>query len=240
MPVHILLIEMPFPQTVKTDAMVACERHCCLCKELKATKMECHHIVPEADGGSNTFENCIPLCFDCHAEVGAYNPNHPRGTKYSSDELKQRRDAWYQEVKARRTLRDFVRSGNEPIELESFEEARSVAEAKPTDKVTLRRGVVKGWQLLAKGIFKMTNVSSENFEPLGEDVRRALEKLRRGTRVPEKVTGSISGLQHKANQAANHSHYAGYDPDINGVLEFIEECERVRDELVKIYNSGGL
>ncbi len=220
--------------------MVACERYCCLCHAFKGTKIECHHIEQAADGGPDTFENCIPLCFDCHAEVEAYNPKHPKGTKYSANELKQRRDAWYQEVKNRRTLRDPVRPSDEPIELESFEQARSQAEANPTDKTNLRRGVVRGWQLLAEGVFKMTNVSGKNFEPLGEDVRRALEKLRHSTRVPEEVTRSISGLQHKANQAANHSHWGEYDPDLNAVLQFIEDCERVRDALVKIYSSGGL
>ena len=86
----------------------------------------------------------------------------------------------------------------------------------------------------------MTNASGENFEPLGEDVRRALQKLSGSTRVPDELCRSISDLQYAANQAANQSPYAGYDPDINAVLKFIEKCERVRDELVKIYNSGGL
>ena len=220
--------------------MVACERHCCLCHKSTGVKIECHHILPAAAGGPDTFENCIPLCFDCHAEVEAYNPKHPKGTKYSANELKQRRDAWYQEVKNRRTLRDPARLGVEPIELESFEVARSLVETTPTDQMKLRRGVVKGWQLLAKGAFKMTNVSGENFEPLGEDVRLALEKLLHSTRVQGELTRLISDLQSNANQAANHSPYAGYDPDLNAALAFIAECERARDELVKIYNSGGL
>src|ERR1700740_1352983 len=151
-PGEVLLTGMSFPQTVKDAAMVACERHCCLCHQFKGTKIQWHHIVPRADSGEDTFENCIPLCFDCHAEVEAYNPKHPKGTKHSANELKQRRDAWYQEVRNRRTLRDSVRPSNEPIELESFEEARSMAEMNPTDKTNLRRGVVRGWQLLAKGV----------------------------------------------------------------------------------------
>jgi hypothetical protein len=132
---------MSFPPTVKDAAMVACERHYCLCHEFKGTKIECHHIVPAAGGGRDTFENCIPLCFDCHAEVGAYNPKHPKGARYSAEELKQRRDGWYQEVKNRRTLRDSARFSNEPIELESFEQARFLAEMTngtigPSDSIT--------------------------------------------------------------------------------------------------------
>jgi len=220
--------------------MVACERHCCLCHNFKGTKIECHHIVQAADGGPDTLGNCIPLCFDCHAEVGAYNPKHARGTKFSAKELKKRRDDWYQEVRNRRVLRDFVHPKSEPIELGSFEEARSLAESNPTDKIILRRGVVRGWQLLANGVLKMTNVLGENASPIGEVVTRALKKLWGSTRVPEELCRSIEGLQKIAYQAAVMSHWAGYDPDLSGVLEFIQECERVRDELVRIYNSGGL
>jgi hypothetical protein len=52
--------------------------------------------VPEADGGPDTFANCIPLCPDCHAEVLAFNPRHPVGsTPYHKTELIRRRDDWY-------------------------------------------------------------------------------------------------------------------------------------------------
>jgi HNH endonuclease len=91
---------MPFPQSVREDALMACARRCCLCHRLKHTKMECHHIVPEADGGENTFDNCIPLCLDCHGEVCAYNPRHSVGTQYGVKELKRRRDDWYAKIKA--------------------------------------------------------------------------------------------------------------------------------------------
>jgi hypothetical protein len=57
--------------------------------------MQVHHIIQEADGGANTLDNCIPLCLDCHEEVGSYNPKHPIGRKFSSDELKQHRDVWF-------------------------------------------------------------------------------------------------------------------------------------------------
>jgi hypothetical protein len=52
----------------------------------------------ESKGGESTFDNCIPLCFNCHAEAGHYNNNHPKGTKYSSAELRRHRDSWYQTV----------------------------------------------------------------------------------------------------------------------------------------------
>lgn len=34
------------------------------------------------------------MCFDCHAEVGHYNDKHPRGNKFSANELQGHRDQW--------------------------------------------------------------------------------------------------------------------------------------------------
>lgn len=52
----------------------------------------------ESNGGASSFNNCIPLCYECHAEAGHYNPLHPKGTKYSPLELIKHRDNWYQTV----------------------------------------------------------------------------------------------------------------------------------------------
>ena len=60
--------------------------------------MEIHHIKAKADGGEDTFENAIPLCFDCHAIVRQYDPKHPKGTRFTEAELKMHRDAWYQKM----------------------------------------------------------------------------------------------------------------------------------------------
>lgn len=89
---------MPFPKGVKTRAAIACNRCCCICHEFKGVKLEFHHIKPEASGGDNSFENCIPLCFDCHADMGRVNSAHPKGNSYSEAELKMHRDRWYEKV----------------------------------------------------------------------------------------------------------------------------------------------
>jgi hypothetical protein len=54
--------------------------------------------VPESKGGLDVLDNAIPLCFDCHAEVEHYNPQHPKGRKFTESELKGHRDAWYAKV----------------------------------------------------------------------------------------------------------------------------------------------
>lgn len=88
-----------FPLQVRLDALIACQRQCCLCHERKHTRIQCHHIIPQAEGGSDSFDNCIPLCPDCHAEVMAFNYKHPfGGTPYHPSELKRRRNDWYAAV----------------------------------------------------------------------------------------------------------------------------------------------
>ena len=85
---------------VKEKALICCKRHCCICGKSKGLNIEVHHIVPKGSGGPDTFDNAIPLCFDCHSTVGSYNPLHPKGNKYSPKELKQLRDDFYEYVKS--------------------------------------------------------------------------------------------------------------------------------------------
>lgn len=84
-----------WPKEVQVKALVACGRKCCICHRFCGTKIELHHIQQEADGGLSDFDNCIPLCFDCHADVGHYNSRHPKGKKYTPGELRGHRDQWY-------------------------------------------------------------------------------------------------------------------------------------------------
>ena len=90
---------MGFPQKVKEDALVSCGRHCCLCHKFCGLKIEIHHIKPRAEGGPDTLDNAIPLCFDCHADMRTYDAQHPKGTKYSESELKKFKDNWFKKVK---------------------------------------------------------------------------------------------------------------------------------------------
>jgi hypothetical protein len=89
---------MAFTSEVVEQSLLACGRSCCLCHKYCGTKIETHHIKQPKNGGDDSLENCIPLCFDCHAEVGAYNPNHPKGRKFSESELKSHRKQWYERV----------------------------------------------------------------------------------------------------------------------------------------------
>src|SRR5687767_14149007 len=87
---------MPFPSSVRDDALVLSHRRCCVCQLFIGRAVEVHHIVQEADGGENTLENAIVLCGRCHGEAGHYNVRHPLGSKYSPAELRRHRDAWWE------------------------------------------------------------------------------------------------------------------------------------------------
>jgi hypothetical protein len=108
MKVAYIIQHMPFSPAVKARIFVRCARICCLCFKQCGTRIEAAHRrdryrstqegVAEADGGPSDDENAIPLCFDCHEEIGSYNPWHPKGNKFTAGELVQRRDALYQLV----------------------------------------------------------------------------------------------------------------------------------------------
>lgn len=56
--------------------------------------MELHHVQWKSKGGLDDIENAIPLCFECHAEVNHYNPEHPKGRKFSEEELLEHKRLW--------------------------------------------------------------------------------------------------------------------------------------------------
>lgn len=93
-----------FPHNIAEKALLDCGRCCCLCHRFCGFKIELHHIIQKLDGGADSSENCIPLCLDCHAEVKAYEPKHPKGRKYTESELREHRNRWYEKVKGNQVL----------------------------------------------------------------------------------------------------------------------------------------
>lgn len=87
---------MPFPNSVKEEALVRSRRCCCVCHQFAGLYTNVHHIVPESDSGSNDLGNAIVLCLRCHGEAGHYNVQHPIGDKYSPKELRRHRDEWWE------------------------------------------------------------------------------------------------------------------------------------------------
>lgn len=79
----------------EVDALlIACHRRCCVCHRSCGVKIEVDHIEPASGEGSGDISNAIPLCFECHAEVHHYNPQHPKGRRFGPGELRGHRDQW--------------------------------------------------------------------------------------------------------------------------------------------------
>ncbi len=126
---------MGFPKGVKTRILVAAARHCCVCHRYKGVGVEAHHIIQEADGGPNTYENAIALCFDCHAAAGHYNSRHPRGTKFSPEELRLARKTWLEMVEKNQI---HLSAGNSDVlcryyVCKNFDFLRNIASLKLSD-----------------------------------------------------------------------------------------------------------
>lgn len=82
-----------FTEDDKVKLLLWCGRHCCLCGKSTGVGIEVAHL----DRNSSDIDNAIPLCFDCHAAIGHYNREHPRGKKYGINELKARRNQIYEQ-----------------------------------------------------------------------------------------------------------------------------------------------
>lgn len=88
-------VRMSFNIETKTRMFVASGRLCCLCLKQCGVNIEAAHIIDKHDGGMNEYENGIPVCFDCHTEMGHYSSDHPKGNKFRPEELIARRDRVY-------------------------------------------------------------------------------------------------------------------------------------------------
>lgn len=115
---------MAFPPSVAEELLVRCHRHCCLCHKPAGNKIEIHHIVPKSEGGDDSAENGIPLCFDCHAEVQSYNAKHPRGRRFTASELRKHREQWF----AIASTPDWRRPGLATARHEPTESVRALLE----------------------------------------------------------------------------------------------------------------
>jgi hypothetical protein len=89
-----------FNRNEVAELLVQCHRRCCICHRFCGTKIETDHIEPAAETQNHSIENAIPVCFDCHAEIHAYNPKHPRGRRFTAEELIKHKTQWIEICKS--------------------------------------------------------------------------------------------------------------------------------------------
>jgi len=85
---------MAFSRDEVSKLLAECHRRCCICHRFCGVKIETDHIVPREEGGDDTISNAISVCFECHAEIHSYNDRHPRGRKFSPEELRLHKEQW--------------------------------------------------------------------------------------------------------------------------------------------------
>ena len=78
---------MTFPRDQVSELLARRHRRCCVCHRFCGVKIETDHIKPKEQGGGDSIENAIPVCFECHAEIHSYNDKHPRGRKFLPEDL---------------------------------------------------------------------------------------------------------------------------------------------------------
>jgi hypothetical protein len=110
-----------------------CHRYC-------GVKIEIDHMQPGYDGGTDTIENAIAVCFECHAEIHMYNDAHPRGRKFRPGELGAHKAQWIALCERNPPgLRTALRSQRDPagpIEalINELEFNRAIAIAIPSER----------------------------------------------------------------------------------------------------------
>lgn len=165
---------MGFSSQIKERVYIASARRCCVCKNFKGRNIEVHHIVQKADGGPDTFENAIPLCFDCHAEAGHYNPRHPKGARYSPSELRAHRDAWYKIVADGKIHVETVQATHHYYITNSFDIVSEIINGEfnnfPIDNIKLFEnelyGFLKSAEKFKNGIKRESNIGGGTYKTL--------------------------------------------------------------------------
>lgn len=94
---------MSIPENVVAKILVRSARHCCICRRFSPLQIQIHHIVEQADGGTNDEDNLIPICIVCHSSVHT-RTHMTKG--FSQIELKGHREAVY----------DMVEKGKLPLQ----------------------------------------------------------------------------------------------------------------------------
>jgi hypothetical protein len=60
--------------------------------------MQIHHIEPDSENGPGDYDNGIPVCLDCHAEIESHSN---MGRSFTAAELKEHRNRWFAIVRDR-------------------------------------------------------------------------------------------------------------------------------------------
>lgn len=81
---------------VCSEVLAKSARTCCVCRIFKPLHVQVHHIREKANGGSDNFDNLIPVCIECHATI---HTKTKMTQNFSEKELRKIRDDVYELVR---------------------------------------------------------------------------------------------------------------------------------------------
>jgi hypothetical protein len=86
---------MSINEDVAAEVLAKSARHCCICRQYLPLSIQVHHIIEKSEGGTDNFDNLIPVCIQCHGYIHT-TPHMTR--KFTIKELKKCRDDVYEMV----------------------------------------------------------------------------------------------------------------------------------------------
>ncbi|NRR05928.1 HNH endonuclease [Brevibacillus sp. RS1.1] len=86
---------MSINEDVIVEVLTRSARHCCICRQFLPLSIQVHHIIEKSDGGTDDFDNLIPVCIQCHGYIHTI-PHMTR--KFTTKELIKCRDNVYEMV----------------------------------------------------------------------------------------------------------------------------------------------
>jgi hypothetical protein len=150
---------MPFSQALKDQVKKGAAFRCCRCHEIG---IDIHHIVPQAQGGSDDIDNAAPLCQNCHARFGA-NPE-------KRTEIRLMRDWWYVVVREKYhgDQSAFAKLNETLLKIQAHQESSQA------EMATLRSELIEAVDVIRKiqeqAADKLTYVSMANISSLANTV----------------------------------------------------------------------
>jgi hypothetical protein len=130
--------------------------------------MQVHHIIPESDHGDGSYENGIPVCLDCHAEIES---SSNMGRRFTPSELRLHREAWFKTVAERPDI--LLRSAQAQSETGPLE---AVLAELDYNRVAVSGRHDEGFPPLATAQFERA-IATNALAALPDAVRRSVQEV---------------------------------------------------------------
>ena len=186
---------MAFNRQKVSRLLAQCHRRCCVCHKFCGVKMETHHIEQNKDDKDH-IDNCVPVCFECHAEIKLYNPDHPRGRKFLPDELRKHKKQWLEICRNNPAIfvNPLQRSDVGPVQslIDEMEFNLEVAEHTKPDELGCMFRVLDFGRVITEGLLSL----------LTEDLKKSLIKTYRKIK---KINTLITAVVHPGPRGGQRS-----------------------------------